>query len=296
MAKTLSPSEQLRLDHALQCFAQWRTVTPLQAAPTALSVFQGGLSNTSLLVEDTELRRYVVRIGALSDAAASGLPSPINRHAEYQALVAAAEQGIAPTPRFCDFQSDILVCDHLESTPATHFDARGTASLLRQIHALPPLNHQLDLAHHFRGYMQRLQGTDENGLLAVRDSLQRYPETLRRLDAFNEPSVLCHNDLLPANRMLAAGQWYALDWEYCTMGNRWFDIAVVLWGEQAPTDYWPEFAGDYLQDKPTDAQLEQLRLCYALYGLLEWLWCATNPAADMTTDIERVLAAFEHCE
>ena len=144
--------------------------------------------------------------------------------------------------------------------------------------------------------MQRLQGTDESGLLAVRDSLQRYPETLRRLDAFNEPSVLCHNDLLPDNRMLTAGQWYALDWEYCTMGNRWFDIAVVLWGEQAPTDYWPEFAGDYLQDKPTDAQLEQLRLCYALYGLLEWLWCATNPAADMTTDIERVLAAFEHCE
>lgn len=54
------------------------------------------------------------------------------------------------------------------------------------------------------------------------------------------PTVLCHNDLLPANVLGLPGQRRVIDWEYAAMGSPYFDAAATL--AAIPVDQH----GDYL--------------------------------------------------
>ena len=46
--------------------------------------------------------------------------------------------------------------------------------------------------------------------------------------------VFCHNDLLRANRIATRGSLRAIDWEYSAMAEPWYDLAVVICGDDLP--------------------------------------------------------------
>ena len=263
MATAFPATVKLRLDQALSQYRQWRTDTPLEAPPRVIGPLAGGNSNHAFLVEAGA--QFVVRIDGI-DPDLHGL----NRNAEWRALQAAGEAQIAPMPRYFNPELGALVVDYLAPEFCDGFDSQGTAGLLRAIHALPPLHYRLDLGERLRRYLHRIH-THRAALPAVMTALApRLPTMLEQLEALAEPVVLCHNDLLSANRLRHGGRWWALDWEYAAMGNRWFE--VVVWGDRLQGDDRKRLVIDYLGRAPHQQEQRQLCLLVALYGFLECSW------------------------
>jgi aminoglycoside phosphotransferase (APT) family kinase protein len=285
MATTLPTTIQLKLDQTLAQYRQWQTDSMLEHRPRVIKSLDGGFSNHAFLVEAAT--PFVVRIDG-TDPNLHGL----SRQAEWRALQSAGGSGIAPMPRYFNPELGSLVVDYLEPQAVASFDCQGTADLLRAIHALAPLHVRLDLGERLRRYLHQIRNR-RAGLPQTMTALERrLPDLLAEIEQLAGQPVLCHNDLLPANRLLSGGRWWALDWEYCAMGNRWFDVAVVGWGEQLSTEQLEQLATRYLAREPTPQERRQLAVLTAIYGLLESAWYLAADLDLEQSQLTRVQAAF----
>ena len=97
------------------------------------------------------------------------------------------------------------------------------------------------------------------------------------IDSSSHTAVLCHNDLLRANRIVNQGMLRAIDWEYCAMGNRWFDLAVVCVGDSLSKAQIEELLSSYLSMEPNPDEQRALEQHIIVYRYLELLWfCALD--------------------
>jgi thiamine kinase-like enzyme len=230
------------------------------------------LSNHNFLVSAAQ-RRFVIRIDGV-------IPHRhgLNRQAEFAALQSAASAGIAPFPRYFNPELGALVSDYIAPDPEQTLESKELASLCRRIHALPARRHRLDLPGRIRRYETLLQRADKQlPPITVRTAIEALSEKSADLDA---PAVLSHNDLLPANLIRSAGKLYAIDWEYCAMGNPWFDLAVVCAGQSYTGDKSNRFLEHYLQRKVTEGDREKLQSHSAIYRYIELLWHLTEKNPD----------------
>lgn len=271
MNDELAPRVRRRLDQTLAQWRHWHCSPVLRRAPRLLRSLGGGHSNHSLLVESGA--RFVVRI----EGAGGGVHG-INRQAEWRALQDAAAAGLAPQPRYFNPDLGSLVYDYLPPDAQQGGSPADTAALLRAIHALPARRQRLDLAQRIPRYEQVLAQRGEAlpaPLAARRAALQASLEHVRR-DA-GEP-VTCHHDLLRANRLYSGGRLYALDWEYSAMGSGWYDLAVVLHGDDMPPEAGEQLVTAYLEREPRPEERALLRHYGALYRYLELLWYLALPS------------------
>ena len=265
MAPPLHATVELRLDQTLSQFRQWQTPAPLESEPELLRELTGGLSNHSFLVSAGQL--YVVRLeGQHSEL------HPINRQAELRAISQASEAGIAPVPRYFNPDLGALVTDYLDTVSIEEFDAEATAELLRRIHSLPPMRSRQDLEKRIDWYLRLAAQKSRPVPRPLSNCEAAVRHCLTEVAALESNPVLCHNDLLRANRVFSGGSWYALDWEYAAMGNRWFDLAAICWEEQLSASATSKFAAHYLQREADETELCQLRCLHLVYGYLECLW------------------------
>lgn len=283
MAITLPRNIQLKLEHTLAQWRRWQCKPALSQAPEVASVFGQGLSNFSVLVEDGAQsggRRFVVRIDGISPAA-----NGINRQAEWRVMQSAHSAGLAPRPCYFNPELGSLVCDYLPPDEHQPTDIIEIASLLRRIHQLPPRHHRLELAERILGYEKQLQhrGEPPAGELALyRDQLST---VLQRISTPEQPSVLCHNDLLRANRIFCDQKLRAIDWEYSAMGSPWFDLAVTATGDDLGSAGREELLEAYLQRPACTNDRLQLQLHSCVYRYLEILWyqATDHPGQDEPT-------------
>jgi thiamine kinase-like enzyme len=287
MATAFPATVEHRLDQALGQYRQWCTDTPLEGPPRVVSPLTGGHSNHAFLVEADA--QFVVRIDGI-DPDLHGL----NRQAEWRVLQAAGDAQLAPMPRYFNPELGALVVDYLAPDVCDTFDSPGIAGLLRAIHALPPRHNRVDLGERLRRYLHRIrsQGTALPALMTTLES--QLPALLEQLEALAGPAVLCHNDLLPPNRLRHGGRWWALDWEYAAMGNRWFDVAVVVWGDGLQGDERERLVVDYLGRHPHQQEQRQLTILVALYGFLECSWYLAAGDSIDDAQLHRLQKAFEH--
>jgi thiamine kinase len=290
MVTSLPRNIQLKLEHTLGQWRRWQCDPPLPAAPEMVTVMTRGLSNYSVLVEvgrpsvgrpsvgrpsvgrhptgeRPAEQRYVVRIDGINPAA-----NGINRQAEWRILQSAHSAGLAPQPRYFNPELGSMVCDYLPADEQQPQAIAEVAGLLRGIHQLPPRHHRLELAERIMGYEKQLEhrGKPPIGELAqYRDQL---PELLERINAQGQPVVLCHNDLLQANRIYSGNRLWAIDWEYSAMGNPWFDLAVTATGDSFDGAGRLEFLETYLQRPASADDHLQLQLHSCVYRYLEILW------------------------
>lgn len=265
MVSALPQPVRLRLEQTL---AQWRHWIPAPAAqPLALEVLAGGLSNTSVRVA-AENGDWVVRVDGLTPAKIG-----LSRNAEWRALQQATALGLSPLPVYQNPQLGVLVTRFLNPGPAPQQlrrELEATAELLRNIHAMPPVKFRLDPLHRARRYLHLL-GTDgpsegqagpSEGLTAACERLsQRAPEP-----------VLCHNDLLRANRLWSEGTVLALDWEYVAMGDALFDLAVIIEGDALSTEDAALLLEAWLQRDPNEEEQARLADNRLVYRELSDLW------------------------
>ncbi|MEM1112817.1 MAG: choline/ethanolamine kinase family protein [Pseudomonadota bacterium] len=214
----------------------------------------GGLSNTSVRVADSR-KAWVVRIDGL-DHTRLGL----SRDAEWRALEMAASRGLAPKPVFRNPDLGALVCEY-HSSVSVPLNIAGVARLLRAIHALPPIKFRLDPLQRARCY---LQGPGARVLPA---------ELVEACQALTpSKTVLCHNDLLQANRLYSKGRLLAIDWEYAAMGDPLFDLAAVIEGDRYTNSQALALLTEWMQTEPTREALERLALQRVIYQHLARLW------------------------
>ena len=265
MVAALPGNIRLKLQQTLAQWRQWSCQPALCAAPSVVAVLTAGLSNFSVLVEGGQ--RFVVRIDGINPAAHN-----LNRQGEWRSLETAARAGLAPTPRYFNPELGSLVCDYLEPDKQQPLDMREIATLLRAIHQLPARHQRLDLPERLLSYEKQLahRAPARAGKLAPHRAAVM--DLLSRCENQQQPLVLCHHDLLRANRLYSAGQLFALDWEYSAMGNPWYDLAVVSTGDALAEKNVEALLAAYLA-QPASAAEHQLVADYSsVYRYLELLW------------------------
>ena len=270
MVATLPDSIKRKLSQTLDQWQSWKcATTPLQK-PEPIGLLSPGLGNYSILVEAQT--KFVVRINKLNPAVIG-----LNRQAEWRALQSAGAAGLAPTPRYYNPELGSLVYDYLVEDQGASCHLAATAGLLRSIHELPAIHFRLDLHERLLRYEKHIEHRNESphpDLLKHRTTILSILEGIRSRPC--QP-VLCHNDLLQANRIVTKGHLRAIDWEYCAMGNRWFDLAVVCVGDTLNEDDTEELLASYLGEEPSVKHRHELEQHIAVYRYLELLWfCALD--------------------
>jgi len=184
----------------------------------------GGITNKNYKVE-VDGEAYVIRITGEKTELLG-----INRDNEYLANKLAGEFGIGPEVVYFIRPEGYLVTRYLNSRalPVCEITSKGNikkvASVLKKIHAMPPIDGKFDIFNVIRDYT-----------LTVKEYKVEFPSdfdwiSARARDAENSLSnhlytpCLCHNDLLNAN-FLFDGNIRILDWEYAGMGDVFFDLA-----------------------------------------------------------------------
>jgi len=269
MVAALPPNIQLKLEQTLSQWQHWRCEIALPYRPKLVSRFDSGLSNYSLLVEAQQ--QFVVRIDGTQS-----ILNGLSRTAEWTVLLAAHKAGLAPCPRYFNPDLGSLVCDFLPQEASSHDNISTTAALLRRIHQLPTVHHRLDLhakiIHYERQVKQR--SSDQTQIIsAAHEGILRLTATLAKN---NEAPVLCHNDLLAANRIYSGGAMKAIDWEYCAMGSAWFDLAVVAIGDELNNTQKSELLSAYLCHPADQCQIANFEQNCIAYQYLELLWYLAN--------------------
>jgi thiamine kinase len=265
MAPALPRHIQFKLDQTLAQWPQWQCTPALTRAPQVVRILTPGISNFSVLVESAQ--RFVVRIDGLNPSA-----NGLSRQTEWRTLRDAHRAGLAPHPRYFNPELGSLVCDYLDPEDGRGHNIADVAQLLRAIHQLPPRHQRLDLAERILRYEKQLEHRDPSVSDEVKPYQGKVMELLAQTRQLAAEPVLCHNDLLTANRIYHDGKLWALDWEYCAMGSPWYDIAVVVNGDSLGPSATDALLETYLGREPDSKERDTLHLYGCIYCYLELLW------------------------
>ena len=277
MVTALPGNIRLKLEQTLAQWRQWHVNPPLPHAPTVVSRLSAGLSNFSLLVEAG--RQFVVRIDGINPSAHG-----LNRQGEWRSLSAAHNAGLAPRPCYFNPELGSLVCDYLTPDGQQPVDVKDIAKLLHDIHQLPARHHRLDLAERILSYEKRLAHRHPTRTTELVAYARVVSEILVSISTDQQPLVLCHNDLLRANRLYSAGKLYALDWEYSAMASPWYDLAVVVAGDNLGPNDTDKLLQAYTGRQRTASEQQLIAQYGCVYRYLELLWYLTqdSPVLDET--------------
>jgi thiamine kinase-like enzyme len=265
MVAALPGNIQLKLQQTLAQWRQWDCQPALQAAPQVVQVLAPGLSNYTVLVESGQ--RFVLRIDGVNT-----ILHGLNRQGEWRSLEAAYRAGLAPRPRYFNPELGSLVCDYLPPDEQQPLRIADIATLLRGIHTLPARHHRLDLPERILGYEKSLAHRDPPRAALLAPYRSRAMQALAGADAGQHSAVLCHHDLLQANRLYSGGRLYAIDWEYSAMGNCWYDLAVVAAGDSLTAADTDTLLQAYLGRPARTDELLRLKQYACAYRYLELLW------------------------
>lgn len=268
---------QIRLEQTLAQWAQWQCDPALARSPDVVKILSPGISNFSVLVEAEQ--RFVVRLDG-QNPAAHGL----SRQTEWRILAAAHRVGLAPRPRYFNPELGSLVCDYLVPDAAQELRVGDVAQLLRGIHRLPARHHRLDLAERILRYEKQVEHRGRSLDAPVRECRGQVAALLAELQMQAGATVLCHIDLLRANRLYSGGKLWALDWEYCAMASPWYDIAVVVNGDEMSAPEADALLAAYLGRAPHAEEYDALQQYGCVYRYLELIWYLALDRPVLTAD------------
>jgi thiamine kinase-like enzyme len=241
-----------------------RTVAPLA----------GGLTNHNYRI-DAGGRSFVLRIaGAGSDALG------IDRDREVACLVAAAAAGVGPGVFAYHPQRHALFTAFVEGKQLQQGDLQNDDALARVAevirryhrHLVPPEVWSFGSFDPFatiRRYrdLARARGEAPGQLDEAITTLGRIERETRSGDL----PCLCHNDLLAANFIDSAGGIVIIDWEYASLGDRFFDLGNFAANNELSADQEQALLAHYCGEVQQGA-LRRLQLMRLVSDLREATW------------------------
>lgn len=259
-----------KLEQTIAQWQSWRGGTDLPTKPIAVKTLSPGLSNYSILVESG--RQFVVRIDGLNPSVIG-----LSRQSEWRALQDASDRELAPTPRYFNPELGSIVYDYLPADKRPDLRLKSIADLLRKIHQLPATHFRLDLQERVLRYEKHIEHRGSELPEALKQWREPVLDLIEQARIGLTHPVLCHNDLLSANRISSGGQLYAIDWEYCAMGSPWFDLAVICVGDSMDDTQTRALLTNYLKRKPEPQEMRAFAQYECIYRYLELLWfCALD--------------------
>jgi thiamine kinase-like enzyme len=182
----------------------------------------GGITNHNFKVEEFG-EAFVLRMGG----AKTGLLG-IDRQAEYQASLRAAEVGVGPEVVAFIQDEGWLVTRFIEGRMIPLEEMRRPETIRRVAAALSRFHDAAPIPGRFDSHavVEEYRREAEAHGVAIPSAYAAAHETSDRIRRVRGPQPLapCHNDLLNAN-FLDDGQIRIVDWEYAGMGDRFFDLA-----------------------------------------------------------------------
>ena len=246
----------------LECF---------EGAPIVEAVrLSGGLQNTNFRVRRSDGAEVVVRVPS-PDASEHGQDA----RTVHASARAAAACGVGPEVLCFDAATGVMASRFLEGRVLTPEELPG---------ALPAVVDAIRRLH------ERCEGMESSRASDVLDGYDLGPvpapllprvlelqsllrRTLGRFDAL----VACHNDLDPANIIVAGGVAHLIDWEWSGPGDRLFDLATLCHLSGADEgDVLDEYFGAAHVTALVRARLALWRLWFGVRGAL---WSAVKAAS-----------------
>jgi len=264
---------------------------PRSGEPVALD---GGITNRNYRVAMGG-EEYVLRVCG-KDTAVLG----IDRDAECEATMAAAQLGVGPEVVLYRPDLEVLVTRWVPGRPATAAELRAepalteVAAALRAVHAGPQLPARFDafaLVVDYRDEVRERGGRDPDGFHAAAAAAARIQAVLQGPD---HELVSCHNDLLPANFLLTDGRVTIVDWEYAGMGDRFFDLGNLAVNNELDDDDEERLVAAYFGAR-SPRRLAALRLMRVMSDFREAMWGAVQ---DVVSELDFDYRAYrdEHFE
>ncbi|MEU1385740.1 MULTISPECIES: phosphotransferase [unclassified Nonomuraea] len=257
----------------------------LSGLPRSVEELPGGMTNRNYKVT-TPAGVYVVRVAA-SDGSLLG----IDKDAEHADSVAAARAGVgAPVHGYLP-EAGVLVIGFLPGRTFTEADLWEPANLprvaevCRRLHAGPRFVRDFDMFEVQRGYLRIVQERGFRLPAKYLDFMPAAAEIRKCLAVRAEPTVPCHNDLLPGNIVECGDRLHLIDYEYAGNNDPCFELGN-LWSEaDLPPGHLDELVTAYygrrLRHKIARARLLGLM---SKYG---WtLWASIQDGANDTIDFD----------
>jgi thiamine kinase-like enzyme len=279
-----------------------RLEAQLGAAEGEPTVLGGGITNHNFRARFGG-REVVVRLPG-NDTELLGS----DRSGERQANSLAAAAGVAPAVLAHLEDPAVLVTAFVEGPTMESPELREPGALaevgaaLRRVHGCGTTGARFDA---FRLVEDYAAATRARGG-TVPDAYERAHAATARIEsapAFrDEPVVLCHDDLLPANFIDTPDGIRLVDWEYAGMGNRWFDLGNFAVNNELGPAEEEAFVTAYLDAPPAPADLAALRLMRLMSDFREAMWGVVQVAiSDLDFDFagyatkhfDRLLAAID---
>jgi thiamine kinase-like enzyme len=278
-----------------------RLEAQLGAAEGEPTVLGGGITNHNFRAR-LGGREVVVRLPG-NDTELLGS----DRSGERQASSLAAAAGVAPAVLAHLEDPVVLVTAFVEGPTMESPQLREPGALaevgaaLRRVHGCGTIGARFDAFRLVEDYAAatRVRGG------TVPEAYERAHAAAARMSsapAFrDEPVVLCHDDLLPANFIDTPDGIRLVDWEYAGMGNRWFDLGNFAVNNELGPAEEEAFVTAYLDAEPAPADLAALRLMRLMSDFREAMWGVVQVAiSDLDFDFsgyatkhfDRLLAAI----
>jgi thiamine kinase-like enzyme len=249
-----------------------RLVPELGALEGEPAPLEGGLTNHNYRARFGG-REVVVRLpGVRTELLGS------DRGAEREASGRAAAAGVAPALLASLEDPPCLVFAFVEGETMTAERLRepeliaGVAAALRTLHGCQPIAARFDS---FRLVEDYARATREHGgevPAAYEEAAAAAALIETALADREEAPVLCHDDLLAANFLLAPSGLELVDWEYAGTGNRYFDLANFAVNNGLEPAAELAFLGAYLEREPEPHELAALRLMRVMSDFREAMW------------------------
>ncbi|MFC1689436.1 choline/ethanolamine kinase family protein [Pseudomonadota bacterium] len=249
-------------------------MTDPEKALAGVPCFSGAIVEQQLSDGPTNASYLLSRAGAhyvlrLDKPAAKELGlDRLNEQRIYEALSAA---DMAPAVVYSNVSEGILLRPFVPGRSWTPDDLANTdqlqrlGRLLRRLHGLPAVGAAFDPVGAARRYAGRARDDQ------TRAMLKRIEQLAIEIRKRSELPALCHNDLVCQN-ILEGGSLMLIDWEYAAVGDRFFDLAVVLQHHGLDGYLAGIFISGYLGREATAGELSQLSLQRDFYRCLLELW------------------------
>lgn len=251
----------------------------------------GGITNHNFKVT-VGGETVVLRIGG-KDTELLG----IDRRAEYEATLAAADAGVGPEIVAFVEPEGYLVTRFIEGTPCrpTSCAARRTSAGRRRLSAASTTGARFPVGSTPTASSRCATTSPRRTALDSAASEWAHDRTLV-IEAARGPQPLhpCHNDHLNANFIDDGDRIRLVDWEYAGMGDVFFDLAnFSINHELEPADDERLVAEYYGESRPLD--LASLRLMRFMSDFREAMWGVVRQGIS-ELDFDFVEYADEHFE
>jgi thiamine kinase-like enzyme len=273
-----SPLTDARLDALFEEFPV------LAGRPRQLQELSGGLTNRNVKITTPD-GVYVARC---TDTATNMLG--IDRDREHYNTTAAAAAGVGA--QVIDYRPDlgILLLSYLNGTTLCNDDfqrpevIRKAASAVRTLHSGPRFTGRFDMFERQPSYLKTVM---DNGFRIPDDYIDHmdtFNEIARVLNATDQTTVPCNNDLLAGNFIEDGDRMWLIDYEYSgnndpcfELGNTWCETGMSV---DQLDDYVSAYYGRRLRNKIARAHLQGT---VARYGWTLW-GCIQNGSSAIEFD------------